>query len=91
MLDRVTELIEENQITDYQITDKVIAKSLIGDPRLDTAVWPGYNVIITMQIADNAKVENIIHSFKELNKQNASGQDELITVCGWDMNTFFIE
>lgn len=91
MLERITNLLEANEVNDYQVADKIIAKSIKGDPRFDTAVWPGYNVAITMQIIDNWKAELILEILRNLNKENAASSDELLTVCSWEMDNYFFE
>ncbi len=50
MLERITTLLEANEVNDYQVADRIIAKNVKGAPRFDTPVWPGYNVSVTMQI-----------------------------------------
>jgi hypothetical protein len=91
MLERITSILEEIKVNDYQITDKVIAKSVIGDPRLDTAVWPGYNVTITMQITDSIKAKMIMNIFRNMNKENTASPDEMLTVCSWEMDDYFFD
>jgi hypothetical protein len=91
MLDRITNLLEINEVNDYQVTDKVIAKSVFGDPRFDTAVWPGYNVIITTQITDDSKASMILSTLRKFNKENAANPDELLSVCSWEMEHYFFD
>jgi hypothetical protein len=91
MLERVTNLLEANDINDYQIADKIIAKSVKGAPRFDTAVWPGYNVTITMQINDTDKSASILDILRNFNKGNTANCDELLTVCSWEMDNYFFD
>ena len=91
MLERVTNLLEASEVNDYQVADKIIARSVKGDPRFDTAVWPGFNVIITMQITDNEKAAVIIDRLRTSNKENAVNIDELLTVCSWEMDNYFFD
>jgi hypothetical protein len=91
MLEWVTNLLEANDVNDYQIADKIIAKSVKGAPRFDTAVWPGYNVTITMQIKDNDKSASIIDIFRSFNKENTANCDELLTVCSWEIDNYFFD
>ncbi len=91
MLERVTNLLESYEVNDYQIGDKVIAKSVKGDPRFDTAVWPGYNVTVTMQIVDSGKSEAILKILRLMNKANEANIDELLTVCSWEMENYFFD
>jgi hypothetical protein len=90
-MERVTTLLEANEVNDYQVADKVIARSVTGSPRFDTPVWPGYNVNITLQISDNKKASSIIELLKNFNKENVSGSDEFLTVCSWEMENYFFD
>jgi hypothetical protein len=91
MMERITNLLEANEVNDYQIADKIISRSVKGDPRFDTAVWPGYNVNITMQITDNRKSAEILEILKSFNKENTANTDELLTVCSWEMDNYFFD
>jgi hypothetical protein len=87
----VTNLLDNNNVIEYQVTDKVIAKSVKGSPRFDTAVWPGYNVIITLQVENNEKAKEILGLLKEFNRNNAANPDELLTVCSWEADNYFFD
>jgi hypothetical protein len=89
--ERITTLLEENEVRDYQLADHVIARSVVGDARLDTPVWPGYNVTITMQFSNDEKAEKIIELLRKFNKESAFNDDELITVCSWNMENYFFD
>jgi hypothetical protein len=89
--ERITALLESNEVHDYQLTDRVIARNVIGDPRFDTPVWPGYNVTISMQFSNNDKATRIIDMLKTFNKETAANNDELITVCSWDIDNYFFD
>lgn len=89
--ERITSLLEANDVRDYQLIDRVIAKSVIGDPRFDTAVWPGYNVTITMQFSNDEKAERVIAILRQFNKESAFNNDELLTVCSWSLDNYFYE
>ena len=89
--ERITALLEENDVHDYQLIDRVIARNVIGDPRFDTAVWPGYNVTITMQFSDDQKAEAVIGMLLRFNKEAAFNEDELLTVCSWSLDTSFYD
>jgi hypothetical protein len=91
MLERVIGLLEANEVNDYQVTDKIITRSVKGAPRFDTAVWPGYNVNITMQITDNTKSATILNLLRNYNNDNGSNDDELLTVCSWEMDNYFFD
>jgi hypothetical protein len=91
MQEKITSVLETINVNDYQVVDKVIARSVKGDPRLDTAVWPGYNVIITMQITDPMKARMIVNILRKMNTDNYSNPDEMITVCSWEMEEYFFD
>jgi hypothetical protein len=91
MMDQVISILEENEVTGFQVTDKVTAKSLKGAPHFDTPVWPGYNVIITIQINDDEKASGLIGRLRTFNQESAGTDDELITVCSWTMESHFID
>ncbi len=91
MLDQVTQLLDKNDVTSYQFTDKVISSSEKGSPRFDTAVWPGYNVNITIQTDSDDQALKIIELFRKFNKENAFNDDELLTVCSMNMDNYFYD
>jgi len=89
--DQVILLLEDNGITNYQVADRVIARNVKGSPRFDTAVWPGYNTNITMQLPDEEKAQEIIGLLAEFNRGKAFNDDELLTVCSINMENYFFE
>ncbi len=89
--ERVISLLEENEVRDYQLIDRVIARNVIGDPRFDTAVWPGYNVTITMQFSSDEKAAVVTDLLKKFNRESAFNDDELLTVCSWSIDTYFYD
>lgn len=89
--ERVIALLEANNVMDYQVADRVIARNVKGDPRFDTAIWPGYNVTITMQFSNDDKATEIINLLRRFNIESAFNDDELLTVCSWTMDNYFFE
>jgi hypothetical protein len=89
--ERITDLLDKNEVCNYQISDHVVAKNATGAPRYDTPVWPGYNVNITMQFSDNEKAEEVVDLLRKFNKESAYNNDELITVCSWDMDNYIVD
>ncbi|MBU8892964.1 MAG: hypothetical protein KOO66_09305 [Bacteroidales bacterium] len=83
-------LLEENNIKDYQIADQVTARSVKGDPRFNTAVWPGYNTAIFMQFSDDKRAGEIMKLIREFNKA-AFNVNELITACSWTLDDYFYD
>jgi hypothetical protein len=91
MNETIKTVLTENNVRSYQITDKVIALGPKGSPRFDTAIWPGYNVTITMQIEDDNKAAEIIRQLKDINADSGINDDELVTVCSWEIGSFFYD
>lgn len=83
-------MLEENNIKDYQIIEQVPAKSVKGDPRLNTAVWPGYNSAILIQFSDDEKAKTMMQKIKDFN-QKAFNDNELVTACSWTLDDYFYE
>lgn len=83
-------VLEENKIKDYQVIEQVTAKSIKGDPRFNTAVWPGYNSAIFMQFSDDNRALEIMQVLRDFNK-NAFNDNELITACSWSIDDYFYD
>lgn len=86
----IIKILEENNIKDYQIIEQVIAKNIKGDPRFNTAVWPGYNSAIFMQFSDDKRANEIMQVLKSFNTK-AYNDNELITVCSWRLDDYFYD
>lgn len=86
----LVKVLEENNIKDYQIIEQVTAKSIKGDPRFNTAVWPGYNSAILMQFSDDDRAKEIMQVLREFNSK-AFNDNELITVCSWSVDDYFYD
>jgi hypothetical protein len=83
-------MLEDNQIKDYQVIEQVMAKSIKGDPRFNTSVWPGYNVSVFMQFSDDQKAKAVLQEIKEFNRK-AINDNELVTACSWTLDDYFFE
>jgi hypothetical protein len=83
--------LEANTVIDYQVADRVIARNVRGDPRFDTAIWPGYNVSNTMQFSIDEKAADIINMLKRFNTESAFNDDELLTVYRWTIDNYFFD
>ncbi len=88
--DPLLKMLEENNIKDYQVIEQVPAKSVKGDPRLNTAVWPGYNSSILVQFSDDVRAKEIIQKIKVFN-QKAFNDNELVTLCSWTLDDYFYD
>lgn len=82
MLEAVTQLLDEEKYTDYQVIEQVTAKSRWSEPRQNTAVWPGYNSSVLVQEADPEKAKSLI---QQINQMNASAfkNGELVAAYLW--------
>ena len=83
-------MLENNNIKDYQVIEQVTAKSVKGEPRFNTAVWPGYNSSIFMQFSDDNRAKEIMQLIKDFNK-TVFNENELITACSWTLDDYFYE
>lgn len=83
-------MLEENNIKDYQVVEQVIAKSVKGVPRFNTAVWPGYNTNVFMQFSSDERAVEIMQKIREFNQQ-AFNDNELVTACSWTLDEYFYD
>ena len=84
MLETVTDMLDEMNFTDYQVIERVTAKSSHSSPRLNTAVWPGYNSSVFIQESDTDKVSALIETVNRMN-QSAFNTGERIVLFSWDV------
>jgi hypothetical protein len=82
-LDEMLELLNKNKIGQYQIYDKVCAGNKDGIPRMNNAVWPGYNATVIIQ-ADDAEESLIADMIKQFNHQT-DNPNEKILMCSWQL------
>lgn len=85
MLEAITQLLDETKFTDYQVIEQVTAKSSYSSPRLNTAVWPGYNSSVFIQESDPGKVSSLMEAINKMN-QSAFNNGELVAVFSWDIH-----
>jgi hypothetical protein len=83
-------MLEDNHVKDYQVIEQVTAKSIKGEPRFNTAVWPGYNSSIFIQFSNDDRAKEIMQKIKVFNKK-AFNENELITACSWTLDDYFYE
>lgn len=86
MVEAVTNLLDEMSFTDYQVIERVTAKSSLSTPRLNTAVWPGYNSSVFIQENDAGKVSSLVETVNKMNC-SAFNNAELIALFVWDIHT----
>lgn len=78
-------LLNDLGFSEYQVIEKLTARSQWGEPREDTAVWPGFNISVLIQEPDPAKVDRL---FVELSKLNGEAitDNELINAHVWPIS-----
>ncbi|WP_373835130.1 PG0541 family transporter-associated protein [Bacteroides heparinolyticus] len=89
-LDILLKALEELDVSDYQVVEQVIAKNRKGAPRFNTAIWPGYNSVITLQVREEEKVRSLAEKIKKMNAESYN-EDELITFCSWTLDDYFFD
>ena len=88
MQEKIHDILDDQNIREYQIVDQVMAKSKVTDPRFNNPIWPGYNTTFFCQINEKEKVELLLETLKGIN-QNAFNNSEMITVCAWPLQHYF--
>jgi len=86
VLDELIELVKAQNIDNYQVVEKITGQDLVGDPRLNTAVWPGFNSQV-VSIVEAKKVPQLSRAIKAYN-QRAINRNEIITFCSWEVEEF---
>lgn len=84
MLEAVTALIDELEMSNYQVVEQVTAKSSYSSPRLNTPIWPGYNSSIMIQESDEQKVSLLIEQVSMMN-ESVYNNSELVALYTWDI------
>jgi hypothetical protein len=90
VIEMLQQNIEELGVKNYQLFEQVLAKNIKGDNRLNTAVWPGYNSAIMMQIESVELAHLVMKRIKEINS-TAFNHNELIVACMWTLEDFIYE
>ena len=88
-LSGLIEIIDELGLSNYQILSEVTGRSVKGEPRMNTPVWPGHNSSVILQL-HNDDVEKIMDRIKKYNTE-AYNENELITYCSWPLSDYFYE
>lgn len=88
VLARVLKVLDKNGVQRYQIIDRVTGKTSKGDPRMDTAVWPGYSSLVTMQFEHDGDAKRVLLKLKDFN-QHASNDSELLTCYSHALDELF--
>ena len=86
VLNELIDIFEECKIKNYQITKEIIGKSNSGDPRMNTAVWPGHSSTLISQV-DEKYVDKIVDKIKKFN-DDAYNENENITMATWKIDDY---
>ncbi len=86
VLNELIEIFEECKINNYQISKEIIGKSVLGDLRMNTAVWPGHNSTLISQVEDK-DVEKVVAKIKKFNDE-AYNENENITLSSWKIEDY---
>lgn len=90
ILEQVVEIIDSFQIQDYQIIDPVLSHNSLADPRLNTAVWPGYNASLILQVREQEKANQLIQKLRDFN-HSAANVSEVLTACSWTIDDYIYD
>ena len=83
VLDELIELIKAQDISNYQVVEKITGQDFVGDPRLNTSVWPGFNSQL-VSIVEAEKIPQLSTAIQAYN-QRALNRNEIITFCSWSL------
>ena len=83
-ISEVTAILDSERINFYQIIDRVTVKLPVGNPRLNTSIWPGYSVAIIVQ-CNPACCQDLKSSLTMLNEHNIS-EDETVFYSSWNLD-----
>ncbi|MGI6320147.1 MAG: PG0541 family transporter-associated protein [Bacteroidales bacterium] len=79
LLGQILEMIDGFGFQNYQVLEKVLSKTAVGDPRMDSAVWPSYSAAVIIQACPNDKVEELYQDIEQRN-QNRFNDQEFISL-----------
>jgi hypothetical protein len=85
-LEEILALLDANNIRQYQVIEQVSARTTGATPRMNTAVWPGYNSIIMVQASD-AETELLLSQIQSFNDQSHTAEERVI-LCSWKVDAF---
>jgi len=67
--EEVAELLKKVGIEQYTKWQRVLGKGEDSNPRLDTTVWPGANMVLGLVIKEKRKLQRLIKGLKELDAE----------------------
>lgn len=90
MLTEIVSLLKKCQVHSYQIVEQASSMNKVGDPRLNNAVWPGYNSLFFINIEIEEVYNSLMTELRQYNK-TVDMPDEKITVSSWKTEEYFWE
>lgn len=82
-------IFDDMKLSNYQIIEPVAGKTVKGDPRMNTAVWPGFNANVMLQL-DPETVSCAVAKIRDYNAR-ALNDNEIIACCSWDIGDYVCE
>lgn len=67
--EEVMELLEATGIEQYTKWQRVLGKGEDSNPRLDTSVWPGANMVLGLVIKEKRKLQRLVKGLKKLDAE----------------------
>jgi len=67
--EEVMELLEATGIEQYTKWQRVLGRGEDSNPRLDTSVWPGANMVLGLVIKEKRKLQRLIKGLKKLDAE----------------------
>lgn len=83
-LDSVLEMIKKEKISSYQIIEEASGVFPKGEPRLNTAVWPGLNSIVFATCSET-QCKNLKQEISIFN-QKVFNDNELVYINSWSID-----
>ncbi len=85
--DEILGILETLKVDNFQIIEPVTGRMPLGDPRMNTPIWPGYSVTILIS-GDAELVAGIQTEIENYNNQ-AYTDDEHAFLLSWDSDSSF--
>lgn len=82
-LDKFIETIHALGFREYQIIEQLLSCGALGNPRMNTSVWPGYSAGIIIETQDEEKLAQLLKHIKQHN-ENRMHDEEIIRAFVWN-------
>ena len=83
----ILNMLNKFNINNYQHIEEINSKPVIGKPRLNSAIWPGYSSMINFQHQDNNQLKEILFSLNKYNSE-VENNSEKIEVYVWKLEDY---